>query len=103
MVHLVNAQGTFHARVIAARLGAEGIVTELRGAVDTPWPVMGEVQVLVDRDDLDTASALLLADQVEAVFAGGAVAPRHRVPGIYAWVVLVAVIGWVLAAAVRVA
>ncbi len=69
MVHLTSVQGTFHGRVIAARLGAEGILTELRGAVDGLYPVIGRVDVWVAAAELDEARALLLADEVEAAFA----------------------------------
>ena len=31
MVPVLRADGAFHARVVAARLGSEGIVTQLRG------------------------------------------------------------------------
>jgi hypothetical protein len=67
MVHLRTVNGVFHARVIAARLGADGIVTQLRGAVDGPYPV-GDVSVWVPEDDAECASELLLADEVEAAF-----------------------------------
>ena len=67
MVHLVTVRSTFEARVVAARLGAEGVVTQLRGAVDGPYP-FGDVMVEVREDDLDTARELLLADQVESAF-----------------------------------
>jgi hypothetical protein len=67
MVRLATVQSTFHARVIAARLGAEGMVTELRGNVDGPYP-MGDVHVFVAQDDLDGAQELLLADEVESAF-----------------------------------
>ena len=71
MVCVARVSNTFHARVIAARLGSEGILTELRGAVDGPYP-MGEVQVLVGEDELADAQELLLADEVEDAFDGGA-------------------------------
>jgi hypothetical protein len=57
----------FHARVLAARLGSEGIVTQLRGGIDNPYP-MGDVEVLVAEADLELARDLLLADEVEAAF-----------------------------------
>src|SRR5581483_11092533 len=66
MVHLTMAAGSFHARVLAARLGADGILTGLRGSVDGPYPVVSEVEVLVPVDDLDVARELLLTDEVEA-------------------------------------
>ena len=66
MVHLVTVDGPFEAKVLAARLGAEGIVWELRGASDV-YPV-GRSHVYVDAEDLVTARELLLTDAVEAVF-----------------------------------
>jgi hypothetical protein len=67
MVHLRTVHNVFHARVIAARLGAEGIVTELRGAVDGPYPI-GDVSVWVAEADASSAQELLLADEVESAF-----------------------------------
>ena len=52
---------------IAARLGSEGILTQLRGGIDSPYP-MGWVEVLVGEDDLADATDLLLADDVESAF-----------------------------------
>jgi len=91
MVRLATVRTTFHARVIAARLGAEGIVTDLRGNVDGMYP-MGDVHVFVAEDELPEAQELLLADEVESAFdddadldaVGGT--PREL------WVFLVAVI-----------
>jgi hypothetical protein len=57
----------FHARVIAARLGADGVVAQLRGNVDGPYPI-GDISVWVDEDDADFARQLLLADEVESAF-----------------------------------
>ena len=45
---------SFHARVIAARLGADGIVTQLRGSVDGPYPI-GDVSVWVTEEDAESA------------------------------------------------
>ena len=67
MVRLVTVASAFHARVIAARLGAEGIVTDLRGNVDGPYPI-GDAHVFVDQEDLAEAKELLLADEVESAF-----------------------------------
>jgi hypothetical protein len=67
MVRLVTVNSSFHARVIAARVGAEGIVTELRGNLDGPYPV-GDVHVFVSEEDLASASELLMADDVESAF-----------------------------------
>ena len=65
LVHLRTVNNTFHARVIAARLGADGIVTELRGSVDGPYPV-GPVSVWVREEDAESARELLLVDEVES-------------------------------------
>ena len=67
MVRLATVGHPFHARVIAARVGAEGILTELRGSVDGPYP-MGDVSVSVPEIDLPLAQELLLADEVESAF-----------------------------------
>ncbi|MBO0748150.1 MAG: hypothetical protein J2O47_07360, partial [Acidimicrobiaceae bacterium] len=53
--------------MIAARLGAEGIVTELRGNVGSVYP-FGHVSVWVSSEDAEAASELLLADEIEAAF-----------------------------------
>ena len=54
MVPLTTAANPFAARILAAHLGAEGIVWQLRGNVDGPYPV-GPVDVLVSVDDLALA------------------------------------------------
>ncbi|MHB1504307.1 MAG: hypothetical protein ACYCTL_09465 [Acidimicrobiales bacterium] len=68
MVHLTTAGSTFEARVLAARLGAEGFLTELRGTSEGPYPLPATVEILVMADQLEDARLLLLADQVEAAF-----------------------------------
>lgn len=69
MVRLRTVTSPFHARVLVARLGADGIVTELRGNVGGPYPV-GETSVWVPEEEAEVARALLLADEVEATFLG---------------------------------
>jgi hypothetical protein len=66
MVHLASVDSSFEGRVQAARLGAEGIVWEHRGASDVY--LVGQSHVYVDEDDHETARELLLSDAVEAVF-----------------------------------
>src|SRR5947208_10534558 len=91
MVRLATVRTTFHGRVIAARLGAEGIVTDLRGNVDGIYP-MGDVHVFVASEDLPEAQELLLVDEVESAFdedGDGDIdvgAPREL------WIFLVAVV-----------
>ena len=69
MVHVATASGSFHARVIAARLGAAGILCEVRGGLDGPYPLAGPVDVLVPDEEADEARALLAADAAEAALA----------------------------------
>jgi hypothetical protein len=70
MVHLTMAGSMFEARVVMARLGADGILTQVRGGRDGPYPLPGPVEVLVIADQADEARELLLADKVEAMFDG---------------------------------
>ena len=58
MVPLTTAANPLAARILAAHLGAEGIVWQLRGNVDGPYPV-GPVEVLVPADDLELARAVV--------------------------------------------
>jgi hypothetical protein len=90
MVRLATVGSSFHARVIAARLGSEGIVTDLRGNIDGMYPV-GDVHVYVDLEELAEARELLLADEVESAFDADDTlgAGTGRQP----WLVLVAVVG----------
>jgi hypothetical protein len=90
MVRLATVRDTFHARVIAARLGAEGIVTQLQGNVGGPYPV-GDVHVFVGEDDLDAARELLLVDDVESAF-DDSVDNDWLVPSRELWLVLAAII-----------
>ncbi len=69
MVPIVSSRSAFEAKVLAARLGAEGIVWEYRGDVDGMYPI-GRVEVLVAEGDLDRARELLLVDEVEAALDG---------------------------------
>ena len=60
MLHLTTVDSAFEARVLAARLGADGILTELRGnALDSVYPFPGEVDVYVPADDFEVAKELL--------------------------------------------
>lgn len=67
LVHVRTVPTTFHARVIAARLGAEGIPTQLQGNVSGLYPI-GNVSVWVTEEDADMATELLLADEIESAF-----------------------------------
>jgi hypothetical protein len=71
MVPLTTVGSSFEARVLTARLGADGILTQSRGGGDGTYPLPGPVQVLVLVDQADEARELLMADQVEALFDDG--------------------------------
>jgi hypothetical protein len=80
MVHLRTVPDSWHAKVLAARLGCEGIVTQLRGSVSGPYP-FGSVAVLVEAEQAELAADLLLADEVEAAFQWPAPNAKLRVSG----------------------
>ena len=91
MVRLATVGTSFHARVIAARLGSEGIVTDLRGNIDGVYPV-GDVHVYVDQEDLAEAQEILLLDDVESAFDDPEdVAEAGAPPAL--WLVLGAILG----------
>ena len=71
MALLTTVPGAFPARVLAARLGSEGFLWELRGNIDGPYPI-GAVQVLVAASELRDAQELLLADEIDAIDTSGA-------------------------------
>jgi hypothetical protein len=75
MVHLTSTVGSFHAKVLAARLGSEGVLVNLRGAVDGPYPIFASVDVYVRQDQAAIAREILLADAVDAAFGEFAVDP----------------------------
>jgi len=79
MVRLTTAANAIEARIIAARLGSEGIVWEFRGSVDGPLAI-GPVEVLVDEDGFDVAKELLMADDVGSQLATEA-RPVHVTTG----------------------
>ena len=58
MIHLRTVPDGWHAKVLAARLGCEGIVTHLQGNVSGPYP-FGAVSVLVEEEQAELAAALL--------------------------------------------
>jgi len=71
MSRLVSLQGVFRANVVAARLGVEGFDVELRGALDAPYGLtvgdLARVDVYVPGDQIEAASLVLLADEVDEV------------------------------------
>jgi len=90
MVPLTTVANSVAARILAAHLGSEGIVWELRGNVDGPYP-LGPVEVLVAEDDLDLARELLVEPEDVELPAEADVPAAEAAPGSRArWVVLVA-------------
>jgi hypothetical protein len=98
LVPLLRTTDAFEARVLTARLGSEGILTQLRGGIDSPYPG-GVVDVMVCEDDLELARQLLLADEVEAAFDDLPLAARSSRLG--PWMVALVVLGVVLFAYVH--
>ena len=89
MVPLTTAANPFAARILAAHLGAEGIVWELRGNVDGPYPV-GPVEVLVAEDDLVVARQVVAEQRGPEASVDG-VHGDHRSPR-ELWVLLAVVL-----------
>ncbi len=99
MARLTTVGGSFAARVLEARLAAEGITVRLRGCLEGPYQFtvgdMSRVDVFVPADELDDAKLVLLVDEVDAVLdlPPQREAPRDDRWGERAlWVVLVAVL-----------
>ena len=61
LVPLVTLSDAFAARILVARLGSDGILCQLRGGMDGPYP-LGPVVVLVEADRLDEATELIELD-----------------------------------------
>jgi len=61
---LMVVTSAFQARVVAARLGADGIPVQLTGSVDGPYP-MGTTTLWVLAADEVEARSLLLIDEAE--------------------------------------
>jgi hypothetical protein len=103
MVPVATASSGFEARLLAARLGSEGILWELRGNLDGPYPV-GPVQVLVPQDRVAEVRELLIADDVEAAFEARARdGAGERTSARELWLVALIVAGLVAFAVARIA
>ncbi len=61
LVPLTLVSSRFEGQVLVARLGAEGIVAAVRGG-ESPYPLPGPVEVLVEADRAGDARELLAAD-----------------------------------------
>lgn len=65
---LTTVTGTFHGRVLTARLGSEGVLAQSRPDADGLYPLGATVEILVRADQLEVAREILLADAVDAAF-----------------------------------
>jgi hypothetical protein len=96
MVPIATAADPFEAKLLAARLGAAGIVWELRGNVDGVYPI-GPFQVLVEADAAGAAHDLLVdplvdrspGDPAESDAGAAAVGPRFSAVAVIAVIVVV--------------
>ena len=98
MVRLVTVGDGFEAKLLAARLGSEGLVWQLRGGVDGPYP-MGPVDVLVEAERLQEARELLTAPVIPETLDPGP-APGRLGASARSWLVvagLVTLVLWSLA------
>ena len=100
MVRLTTCGDAFEARLLAARLGSEGVVWSLRGGHDGPFAI-GEVEVLVDENDLTTARELLSLDDFDRPFAAEDAAPERETTVRDLLVLVAVVVGVVVFAIAR--
>jgi hypothetical protein len=99
MVPVATAANPFEARVIAARLGADGIVWQFQGSVDGPF-ALGAVTVLVAEPDYQAARELLLADEAELARSE----PDDRpAPALNGWWLVAAIVAAAVFAVARLA
>lgn len=99
LVRVTTCGDAFEARLVAARLGAEGVVWSLRGGHDGPLS-LGTVDVLVDVDDLDTARAVLGGS---CELAADTTEPERETTGRDVLVVCAVLVGVILFAIARMA
>jgi hypothetical protein len=93
MVSVTTAANAAQARILAARLGAAGIVWDLRGGVDGPYPV-GPVEVLVEEQGLEEARELLGVEEYDGELDERA--PREL------WMILIVIVALALFTLARV-
>ena len=71
MSRLTSLQGSFRAHVVAARLVDEGFDVQLRGSLGGPYGLtvgdLARVDVYVPGDQIEEASIVLLASEVDEV------------------------------------
>ena len=100
MVRLTTCGDAFEARLLAARLGSEGVVWSLGGGRDGPFAI-GEVEVLVDENDLMTARELLSLDDFDRPFEAEDAEPERETTGRDLLVLVAVVVGVIVFAIAR--
>ena len=91
MVRVATVGDPIEARIIAARLGSEGLLWELRGGVSGPYP-MGPVHVYVEEHEAEVANELInLPADPELDDDAAEEAPSSRAP-LALWVVVLAIL-----------
>lgn len=103
MVPVARPTSTFAAQLLAARLGAEGIVWQLRG-FDSVYPVQA-VEVLVAADDLERARDVIRLAEADGDLVGAATgsvvgddpAGDRRAGMVFGAVLVALVVGFLLA------
>ena len=98
-MRLATVGDPIEAKIIAARLGSEGVLWELRGG-SGPYP-MGPVHVYVDEDDLEVAADVMAIDEAIADEHDRA-GERDRAP-VGLWLVLATIVALALFGIGRVA
>jgi hypothetical protein len=58
MLPVATVSGGFEAKIVVARLGAEGVLCQLRGDSESVYP-FSRVEILVPEDEVDLARELL--------------------------------------------
>jgi hypothetical protein len=79
MIPVAFTRSGFEAKVLAAQLGSEGVVWELRGDVDGVYPV-GGIEVLVPFDEAERARDVLATASIDPPEVGIEEVPPHHHP-----------------------
>jgi len=64
MVPVATVSGGFEAKIVVARLGAEGVLCQTRGDSESVYP-FSRVEILVPEDEIDLARELLAAPPID--------------------------------------
>src|SRR5512134_3965244 len=92
MVRVTTVGDPIEAKIIAARLGSEGVLWELRGGVDGPYP-MGPFHVYVAADDVALAhDVLALAGETGAAEPSEEAGGRSGRAPLALWLVVLSVV-----------